>query len=57
MKNKKIAHKLFEAAKGYGMTEHEILKSLNAIPHAMVDDFIYTMFRIADKSGAEGFEV
>lgn len=57
MKNKKIARKLYEAAKGYGMTEREILKSLNSIPHEMVDGFVYTMMRISEKSGAEGFDV
>ena len=57
MKNKKIAKALFNAAHGYGMSEHEILKSLNAIPHYMVEDFIYTMYRIADKSGPEGFDI
>jgi len=57
MKNKKIARKLYLSALGYGMSERDILKSLNSIPHEMVDDFIYTMKRIAEKSGREGFEV
>jgi len=31
-------------------------KCMNSIPDAYFDDFIYTLYRIADKSGADGFE-
>ena len=55
MKNKRIAKVLHDAAKGYGMSEREILTVLNRIPHEMVNDFLYTMYRIAEKSGDEAF--
>ena len=57
MRTKEIAKHLFESAKGYGMTEREILHVIANIDHEVLEDFIYTMYRIADKSGAEGFDV
>lgn len=32
-------------------------KCLNAVPDEYFDDFLYTLYRIADKSGSEGFDV
>ena len=57
MKNKKemIDH-MFNSACGYGMGKKAFEKCMNSIPDAYFDDFIYTLYRIADKSGADGFE-
>ena len=55
MRTKEIAKHLFESAQGYGMSEKELLKCINSIPHSMLERFVYTMFRIADKSGSNGF--
>ena len=32
-------------------------KCMNSIPDEYFEDFIYTLYRIADKSGSEGFEL
>lgn len=32
-------------------------KCMNSIPDELFDDFVYTLMRIADKSGYEGFEL
>lgn len=32
-------------------------RCMEAIPHDLFDDFIYTLYRIADKSGCEGFSL
>lgn len=32
-------------------------KCINAIPKEYLDDFIYTLYRIAEKSGEDGFAV
>lgn len=31
-------------------------KCMNAIPDELFGDFVYTLYRIADKSGADGFD-
>jgi len=31
-------------------------KCIDAIPKEYLDDFLYTLYRIADKSGCEGFD-
>lgn len=57
MRTKEIAKHLFESAKGYGMSEREILHVIANIDNKSLEDFVYTMARIAEKSGAEGFTV
>jgi len=57
MRTKVIAKHLFKSAKGYGMSEAEILKSIDSVPHELLDHFIYTLYRVADKSGSEGFDI
>lgn len=32
-------------------------KCMNSIPDELFNDFIYTLYRIADKSGEDGFEL
>jgi hypothetical protein len=32
-------------------------KCMNAIPEYLFEDFVHTLYRIADKLGYEGFEV
>ena len=31
-------------------------KCMNSIPDAYFEDFIYTLYRVADKSGSDGFD-
>lgn len=31
-------------------------KCMNSIPNELFGDFVYTLYRIADKSGADGFD-
>jgi len=57
MRNKEIAEHLFQSAKGYGMTREEMYKAIGSIPVALREAFVYTLYRIADKSGSEGFNV
>lgn len=60
MKEKLIKH-MFKSACGYGMADkngggYEIFKKcLESIPDEHFDDFIYTLYRIAEKSGEDGF--
>lgn len=47
---------------GYGFGQDtdgvaKITKCLRAIPEDLLVDFIYTMYRMADKTQTEGFEV
>jgi hypothetical protein len=32
-------------------------KCINAIPEKYFEDFLYTLYRIADKSGSDGFSI
>ena len=57
MRNKEIAEHMFQSAKGYGMSREEMYKAIGSIPVALLEDFVYTLYRIADKSGSEGFNV
>ena len=62
MINKRIAKHLIEHANGYGMANSEegkqdFYKCISSIPHEHLEYFIYTLCRIAEKSGAEGFAV
>lgn len=63
---------MFKSACGYGMAEGNGIQSkfggtieggkkafercMNSIPDELFGDFVYTLYRIADKSGADGFD-
>ena len=32
-------------------------KCMDSIPNHLFDDFIYTLYRVADKSGSDGFDL
>ena len=53
----KIVDKLHYAANGYGLSKQDIEICIESIPEELLNDFIYTMRRIAEKSGKEGFNV
>lgn len=66
MKEDLIKH-IFESACGYGMADvqsttngsgyDEFKQCMYSIPDEYFDDFIYTLRRVAEKSGEEGFEI
>ena len=37
--------------------KNALSKCINAIPNEYLDDFLYTLYRIADKSGSDGFSI
>jgi hypothetical protein len=62
MRNKEIAAHLLEHANGYGMAEtvkgqQDFYKCIGSIPYELREAFVYTLYRIADKSGSEGFSI
>lgn len=62
---KELVDKLFESACGYGLAEeniqprgYEILYNIiDSIDKDNIDDFMYTLYRIAEKTGSDGFDV
>lgn len=48
-----IAKNLYESASGYGLPQESILKCIKSIPEDLLEDFLYTMYRIGEKSGFE----
>ena len=57
-----VIESMLEHARGYGMSETEegkedFRRCMNSIPDELFGDFIYTLYRIADKSGSEGFDI
>ena len=62
MRNKEISKHLLEHANGYGMAEtakgiENFYKCINSIPYELREDFLYTLYRISEKSGPEGFDI
>jgi len=52
IKDKKIiAENLHKNACGYGMSQEDILKCLEGVPDGLIHRFLYTLSRIAEKSG------
>jgi hypothetical protein len=47
---------MFESACGYGQTEEAFTECMLAIPLDKFEDFVYTLYRIADKTGVDGFD-
>ena len=61
-RKKKLIEHIFKSACNYGMADpkkkdgkEKFLKCMNSIPDDLFDDFIYTLERVAEKSGDEGF--
>jgi len=46
-----VAENLFKAASGYGLNIEDLKKCIESIPEDLLDEFLYTMSRIAEKSG------
>lgn len=65
-RTKTIKH-LYDSACGYGFADimkhkdnsgyEKFASILNAIPEELFSEFIYTLYRIAEKSGDEGFSI
>lgn len=49
----KLSKQLFEKAVGYGLDHDGISVCINSIPDDFLEDFMYTLQRIAEKSGHE----
>jgi hypothetical protein len=56
LNKQKTAKSLFNKAVGYGLSEEDIFKCLENIPDNLLDGFLYTMSRIAEKSGHYAFQ-
>jgi hypothetical protein len=54
-KQELIKH-MFNSARGYGLGYEHFEKCLLSIPDEHFDMFIYTLRRIAEKSGYNGFD-
>lgn len=52
----KIKH-LHQSACGYGLDIDKFTLCLESIPDELFDDFVYTLYRISEKSGQEGFSL
>jgi hypothetical protein len=59
-----IIDTLFANMCGYGFADKNCVdgkakfaQCLNAIPTDLLPDFLYSMYRIADKSGPDGFDI
>tara|TARA_R100000951_G_scaffold114060_1_gene117471 strand:+ start:1128 stop:1967 length:840 start_codon:yes stop_codon:yes gene_type:complete len=55
-----LINHILKSACGYGMAEtekgkNEFIKCMNSIPSKYFEDFIYTLSRVAEKSGSDGF--
>ena len=48
-----VAKNLHEASQEYGLDYEQILLCLHTIPYDLLPDFLYTMSKIAEKSGYE----
>jgi hypothetical protein len=57
MNKKKIVKHLYESARGYGLSEEKLQVCIDAIPEELLEGFIYTFYRIAEKTGPSGFEI
>lgn len=57
MTNKDIFTKnIIKGASGYGMPKDKFRECLEQIPHELFDEFVYTLYRCADKNEAWYFE-
>ena len=61
-RKREISDHLFEHACGYGMADEkngkeDFFECIKSIPDGMIECFIYTLYRIAEKSGVEGFNI
>jgi hypothetical protein len=67
MSNQHIIDALFDNMHGYGFADvsrqpyldgkAKLAQCINSIPPDLLADFLYSMYRIADKSGPGGFDV
>jgi hypothetical protein len=64
MNNQEIIDILFKNMCGYGFADLTYIdgkvkfaQCINSIPKDLLDDFLYSMYRIADKCGAGGFDI
>ena len=46
-----IAENLFKSANGYGLNLEDLKTCIESIPEDLLHEFLYTMSRIAEKSG------
>lgn len=47
------AENLFKSANGYGLSSEDLKTCIESIPENLLNEFLYTMSRIAEKSGFE----
>jgi hypothetical protein len=57
MNKKEIVKHLYESARGYGLSEEKLQVCVDVIPEELLEGFIYTLYRIAEKTGPSGFEI
>jgi hypothetical protein len=48
---------IHQSAANYGLNLEDFEKCMLSIPNDLFDKFIYTLYRIAEKSGSDGFDV